>query len=102
MEGVKVEVNVERIAWDEALNTITEKFKKVIAEYGPESIVVGQGTGRDYESHLYRFANLLGTPNVITAGHMCYVSRVASTLITCGTLPVGGHAGGAKWIGVSG
>ena len=60
----------ERITWDEALNTITEKFNTVIEEYGPESIVVGQGTGRDYESHLYRFANQLGTPNVLTAGHM--------------------------------
>jgi len=37
---------------------------------------------------VYRFANLLGTPNVITAGHMCYVSRLGATLITCGGLPV--------------
>src|SRR4030043_59329 len=88
----------ERITWDEALNTIVEKFKKVIAEYGPETIVVGQGTGRDYESHLYRFANLLGTPNVLTAGHMCYVSRVGSTLITCGTLPIADYEGEPKCI----
>jgi anaerobic selenocysteine-containing dehydrogenase len=78
----------ERITWDEALDTVTGKFKEVIKEHGPESIVIGQGTGRDYESHLYRFANLLGTPNVLTAGHMCYVSRVAATLITCGNLPI--------------
>jgi len=75
----------ERISWDEALDTIVAKFNAVIEDYGPESIVVGQGTGRDYESHLYRFANQLGTPNVLTAGHMCYVSRVASTLVTLGT-----------------
>ncbi len=96
--GAKGEGKWERISWDEALNTIVEKFKKVIAEYGPESIVVGQGTGRDYESHLYRFANLLGTPNVLTAGHMCYVSRVGSTLITCGTLPIADYDGGPKCI----
>jgi len=78
----------ERITWDEALGTVIGKFKEVIKEHGPESIVIGQGTGRDYESHLYRFANLLGTPNVLTAGHMCYVSRVAATLITCGNLPI--------------
>jgi len=69
-----------------------------MAAYGPESIVVGQGTGRDYESHLYRFANLLGTPNVLTAGHMCYVSRVASTLITVGSLPIGDYEGGPRCI----
>src|SRR4030065_166194 len=48
----------ERITWDEALDAIAEKFKKVIADYGPESIVVGQGTGRGYERKLYRFAKL--------------------------------------------
>ncbi len=96
--GAKGEGKWQRISWDEALTTIVEKFKKVIAEYGPESIVVGQGTGRDYESHLYRFANLLGTPNVLTAGHMCYVSRVGSTLITCGTLPIADYDGGPKCI----
>jgi anaerobic selenocysteine-containing dehydrogenase len=94
----KTDQGWQRITWNEALDTIAERFNKVIREYGPESILVGQGTGRDYESHLYRFANLLGTPNVITAGHMCYVSRVASTLITCGTLPVGDYEGGPKCI----
>jgi anaerobic selenocysteine-containing dehydrogenase len=88
----------ERITWDEALDTVIGKFKEVIKEYGPESIVIGQGTGRDYESHLYRFANLLGTPNVLTAGHMCYVSRVAATLITCGNLPVCDYAANPKCI----
>ncbi len=96
--GGKLSGKWERISWDEALDTVAQKFKAVIAEYGPESIVVGQGTGRDYESHLYRFANLLGTPNVLTAGHMCYVSRVASTLITAGTLPIGDYEGGPKLI----
>jgi anaerobic selenocysteine-containing dehydrogenase len=88
----------ERITWDQALDTITEKFNAVIEEYGPESIVVGQGTGRDYESHLYRFANQLGTPNVLTAGHMCYVSRVASTLVTVGNLPICDYEGEPKCI----
>ncbi|MBW2039922.1 MAG: molybdopterin-dependent oxidoreductase [Deltaproteobacteria bacterium] len=88
----------ERISWDEALDTLAEKFKQVTKENGAESIVVGQGTGRDYESHLYRFANLLGTPNVLTAGHMCYVSRVGATLITCGNLPVCDYEGEPKCI----
>jgi len=96
--GGKLSGKWERISWDEALDTIADKFKAVIAAYGPESIVVGQGTGRDYESHLYRFANLLGTPNVLTAGHMCYVSRVASTLITVGSLPIGDYEGGPRCI----
>lgn len=86
--GDKLSGKWERITWDEALDTIATKFQAIVDEYGPEYIVVGQGTGRDYESHLYRFANQLGTPNVLTAGHFCYVSRVSSSLITCGNLPV--------------
>jgi len=88
----------QRISWDDALDTIAGKFKAVIDAYGPESIVIGQGTGRDYESHLYRFANQLGTPNVLTAGHMCYVSRVASTLVTAGNLPICDYEGGPRCI----
>jgi len=86
--GDKLSGKWERITWDEALDTIAVRFQAVVDEYGPEYIVIGQGTGRDYESHLYRFANQLGTPNVLTAGHFCYVSRVSSSLITCGNLPV--------------
>jgi anaerobic selenocysteine-containing dehydrogenase len=88
----------QRISWDQALDTIADRFRSVIEEHGPESIVIGQGTGRDYESFLYRFANLLGTPNVLTAGHMCYVSRVGATLITCGNLPVGDYEGEPRCI----
>jgi len=86
--GKRGEGKWQRISWDEALDTIVNKYKEIIPKYGPEAIVIGQGTGRDYAETLYRFANLLGTPNVITAGHMCYVSRLGATLITCGALPV--------------
>jgi anaerobic selenocysteine-containing dehydrogenase len=86
--GNKGEGKWQPISWDEALDTIAGKLKQVKAEYGAESVVLGFGTGRNYESFLYRFANLWGTPNVLTAGHMCYGPRIAATAITCGKLPV--------------
>ena len=92
----KTDSGWERISWDRALDTIADRFRGAIEKHGAESIVVGQGTGGDYESFLYRFANLLGTPNVLTAGHMCYVSRVGATLITCGNLPVSDFEGEPK------
>lgn len=94
----KVSGKWQRISWDEALDTITAKFKKVIEEYGPESLFIGQGTGRDYESYFSRFGNLLGTPNMLTAGHMCYLSRIGASLITCGRFPVCDYAGEPKLI----
>ncbi len=86
--GKKGEGKWQRISWDEALDTIATRYKEIIKDYGSEAIVLGQGTGRDYEAFLYRFANLLGTPNVLTAGHMCYVSRVGATIVTCGNIPI--------------
>jgi anaerobic selenocysteine-containing dehydrogenase len=78
----------ERISWDEALDTIAEKINGYKADFGPESIVMGYGTGRENEAVIYRFANLLGTPNVLTAGHLCYGPRISTSIITCGSNPI--------------
>ena len=78
----------ERISWDEALDTIAEKILSYKASFGAESIVMGYGTGRENEAVIYRFANLLGSPNTLTAGHFCYGPRIATTIITCGTNPI--------------
>ncbi len=86
--GERGEGKWQRVSWDEALDTIAGRLSTLKNEDGAESIALGYGTGRNYESFLYRFANLLGTPNVITAGHMCYGPRIAATSITCGRLPV--------------
>jgi anaerobic selenocysteine-containing dehydrogenase len=78
----------ERISWDEALDGIAEKISHYKESFGAESIVMGYGTGRENEAVIYRFANLLGTPNVLTAGHFCYGPRIATGIITCGTNPI--------------
>ncbi len=88
----------ERISWDEALNVITNKLQQVIRDYGPEAIALGQGTSREGESFLARFANLTGTPNVFAAGHFCYMTRVGAALITCGELPVADYDGNPKCV----
>ncbi len=92
----------QRITWDEALDTIANKITQVKDEYGAESVLLGYGTGRNYESFLYRFANILGTPNVITAGHMCYGPRIAATSITCGRVPVCDYENNPKCVMVWG
>ncbi|MFX1521441.1 MAG: molybdopterin-dependent oxidoreductase [Promethearchaeota archaeon] len=94
----KIGGNWQRISWEEALDTITKKFNDVIKKFGPEAIIIGQGTGRDYESHFSRFGNLLGTPNMLTAGHMCYLSRVGASLTTCGRYPVCDYANNPRCI----
>jgi len=88
----------ERISWEEAYDLLVSKINEYKNGYGAESIVLGYGTGRDNEAFIYRFANLLGTPNVLTAGHMCYGPRVSTSMITCGNLPVCDYEGNPKCI----
>ncbi|NNG01070.1 MAG: molybdopterin-dependent oxidoreductase [Desulfobacteraceae bacterium] len=86
--GAKGSGRWARISWDEALDTIAERILDYKSRFGAESIVMGYGTGRENEAAIYRFANLLGSPNVLTAGHFCYGPRIATSIITCGTNPI--------------
>jgi anaerobic selenocysteine-containing dehydrogenase len=92
----------ERISWDEALDKIAERILNYKAKFGAESIVMGYGTGRENEAVVYRFANLLGSPNVLTAGHFCYGPRIATSIITCGTNPIVDYANHPRCIMVWG
>ncbi len=83
----------KRISWDEAYDEITDRLSEVREKFGAESLVMGYGTGRDNESFIYRFANLFGTPNVLTAGHMCYGPRIVTGISMCGNLPVVDYEG---------
>jgi anaerobic selenocysteine-containing dehydrogenase len=86
--GAKGSGKWERISWDEALDTIAGRILDYKDRFGAESVVLGYGTGRENEAAIYRFANLLGSPNVLTAGHFCYGPRIATSIITCGTNPI--------------
>jgi anaerobic selenocysteine-containing dehydrogenase len=78
-----------RIGWDEAYDIIADKLERIIDENGPESIVIGTGTGRHHCNFVPRFANALGTPNWCEPGHaQCFFPRVNVTHLTFGGLPV--------------
>jgi anaerobic selenocysteine-containing dehydrogenase len=100
--GKKGEGKWQRISWDEAFETIVNKLKQVIKENGAESIVLAQGTSREGEAFMARFGNLLGTPNVMAAGHFCYLTRVGASLVTCGNLPICDYEGDPKCVVVWG
>jgi len=72
----------ERITWDEAIDLCCEKITFMKENYGPESIVVFGGTGR--EACIYYYAlgfSAIGTPNVCYAqsGWACYGPRCSVT-----------------------
>jgi len=86
--GAKGENKWQRISWEEALDTISSEFLKVKREFGVQSIASLQGTGRPYMTFFLRFMNSLGTPTQSGFAHVCYIPRVLSSSMTCGTLPV--------------
>jgi formate dehydrogenase (coenzyme F420) alpha subunit len=69
----------ERISWDEALTTISNKLKEIKKNYGAEAIDFHHGhyhSGDILGPNLARLANLIGTPNITNPSHICHLPRV--------------------------
>ncbi len=73
-----------RISWEEALETIAGRLKRIQEKYGPRAIAFGQGTGRFTVELCARLKNCIGSPNVIHPGHMCRGPMAATTCLTVG------------------
>ena len=89
--GERGEDKWERISWNEAYDLIESKFREIIKDYGAESIIFGQGTGRDIMSILHRLAYAVGSPNwgnIGLSGNACYLPRVAACQVTAGAYSV--------------
>lgn len=81
----------ERISWDEALDTIEERFNYYKEHYGAESVLFWQGTGRDIAPYISRLAWSFGSPNYSfnIAQHSCYVPRILACRLLTGEFWVG-------------
>ena len=87
--GDRGEGNWQRISWDEALEIICEKLKSTKEEFGAESVVFIHGAAKGLqETCLRRFANVFGTPNVASMGHVCFLPRRFGSLMTFGFHPI--------------
>lgn len=70
--GNRGEGKWERITWEHAMDEISDKLKRIVGEYGPESIALAGGTVYgDQEIGQHRFQCLLGTPNAWWQGKQC-------------------------------
>jgi anaerobic selenocysteine-containing dehydrogenase len=79
----------QRISWDEALDEISDRLLAIRAEFGPEAIALGTGTGRHHIRWVSRFGHALGTPNWCEPGFaQCFHPRVNTCLLTFGDFPV--------------
>ncbi|MBS3809134.1 MAG: molybdopterin-dependent oxidoreductase, partial [Desulfobacterales bacterium] len=86
-KGPRGTYEFERISWDEALDTIAERFKSIKADYGAEATAIYTGVGTfelaycdvyqpkdvfvsSASSVLFPF----GSPNTMGVGALCYVA----------------------------
>jgi anaerobic selenocysteine-containing dehydrogenase len=72
--GERGEGKWERIAWEQALDEVTERLRQIRQEAGAEAVASVAGTGRGFsEIFKARFMNLFGSPNHANAGQWCSV-----------------------------
>lgn len=66
----------ERVGWDEALDDIATRLKELVGHYGPQ--VLASMIGGPHASFwpLHRFMNLLGSPNNVGIGQICWNPRI--------------------------
>lgn len=73
-------VDGKRVSWDEALNTVSRKFRDIIAKYGPDAIgfyVSGQILTEDYYTANKLMKGFIGSANIDTNSRLCMSSAVA-------------------------
>lgn len=98
--GEKGEGKWERISWEEAMDTITNKFLAYKEQYGPESVVFGQGTGRGVNQWNQRLSKSFGMNHFCTPAHVCLFPDMMTSMITFGFFPIwdGADYGNSKCI----
>lgn len=73
------------IEWDEALAMVAGRFTEHKKTFGPESVAFLRGAAKGLQdSYLTRFANALGSPNISSMAHVCFIPRHAASMITYG------------------
>jgi acetylene hydratase len=89
--GERGEDKWEEISYEQAMDEIAEKLKKVVNQYGPESFAVstsGWNTQVTYGTDR-RFMNLLGSPNWTSGVALCAGNTAAVNKLTYGWFPMG-------------
>ncbi|MEQ8289069.1 MAG: molybdopterin-dependent oxidoreductase [Gammaproteobacteria bacterium] len=85
-------VDNQQVSWDEALNTVAQRFKTTIEQHGPESVafyVSGQLLTEDYYVANKLMKGFIGTANIDTNSRLCMSSAVAGHKRAFGTDTVG-------------
>ncbi|MGH3900190.1 MAG: molybdopterin-containing oxidoreductase family protein [Pseudonocardiaceae bacterium] len=92
----------EPITWEDAYAETASRLDEVRVKDGPEAVVFAQGTDRNYQEWLFRFANSFGSPNVLGPAHVCFYPRVMAGIMTCGAFTFCDYEGSPELVVVWG
>lgn len=85
--GEKGKGELERITWNEALDTVSGKLLDYREKYGPQSVVFYRGYVLGYTSaFVNRLANAFGSPNFICESNVCFTAYKLAETLTLGQL----------------
>ncbi len=74
----------ERVSWEEAISDISTRLKALVDEYGPWTVASAIGGPHTVYWPLHRFMNLLGSPNNMGIGPICWNPRIWMDTLTYG------------------
>jgi anaerobic selenocysteine-containing dehydrogenase len=89
--GARGEGKFEPITWDEAFDTCERRLKEIRDQYGAESVIFAQGTGRDIGGPISFLAYSFGSPNwcqLGLSGQSCYTPRLGAMKAVMGDFGV--------------
>ncbi len=74
----------ERVSWDEALDDIASRMQSLIAEHGAGTVASMIGGPHTSFWPLHRFMTLVGSPNNMGIGQICWNPRIWMDVLTFG------------------
>ena len=89
--GERGENRWQEISYEQAMDEIAERLKKVVNEFGPEGMAVSTSGWNTQTTQAAdrRFMNLLGAPNWISGVALCAGNTAAINRLTYGWFPMG-------------
>lgn len=82
--GERGEGKFERISWEEALQTITDKMAETKETYGAKATMIYVGHPKWFRPQITEFANGYGTPNLGTESSTCAYALMMACMSTFG------------------
>ena len=87
--GNRGEGNWQTISWEEAIDFTAKSLMNVKDRFGPEAIAFMRGAAKGVQDELLaRFANLVGSPNFLSMGYVCFIPRHHASMLTYGHFPI--------------